>query len=195
LGALTAAHARLVIAKPAGNAVPNVVWLAAGAKAATTVRWAETCGVFAAEVAAGSDDALRIIDSVHPAVDRRVYPFYGDAFGEPAEAPRVPHRHYDVRNASPSARSFGLLQDATVDGTPRRSPVNGVVLPPGFTADFTMGAKLYVWMESGDVARGGPPQMPDNAAIIALEPERPAMEYRFDDETAAFVRAAPKASP
>jgi hypothetical protein len=195
LRALTDAQARLVIAKPAGNAVPNVVWLAWSPKAATIVRWDERYGIFAAEVPAANGAALRIIDSVHPAVDRQIYPFYDNAFAEPADAPRVPRRHYDVRNASPVARSFGLLQDATIDGTPRRSPVNAVVLPPGFTADFTIGAKLYVWMQAADIAEGVATEVPDNATIVALEPEHPAMAYRFDDETAAFVRAASEATP
>lgn len=195
LRTLTAARARLVIAKTAANRVPNVVWLALTPNAATTVRWDETCGVFAADVASGNGNALHIIDSVHPAVDRRIYPFYGNAFGEPADAPRVPRRHYDVRNASPVRRSFGLLQDATVDGATHRSPVNAVALPPGFTADFVIGAKVYVWIQAAGVAEGGAPDIPDNAAIVALEPDHPTMAYRFDDETAAFVRAAPEAAP
>jgi|SRR5947209_7330797 len=195
LRALTDACARLVIARTAGNVVPNVVWLACSPKAATTVQWAEEYGVFAAEAAMGNGNALRVIDSVHPAVDGRIYPFYGNAFGEPADAPRVPRRHYDVRNASPVTRSFGLLQDATVDGSQRRSPVNAVALPPGFTADFTMGAKLYLWTQAGDVAEGAAPEIPDNATLVALEPEHPAMAYRFDDETAAFVRAASEDAP
>jgi hypothetical protein len=195
LRALTDARARLVIAKTAANRVPNVVWLVLSPKAATTVRWDETCGIFAAEAAAGNGNALRIIDSVHPAMDRRVYPFYGSAFGEPADAPRVPQRHYDVRNASPVTSSFGLLQDATVDGTSRRSPVNAVALPPGFIADFTLGSNLYLWVQAADVAEGVAPEVPDNATIVALEREHPAMAYRFDDETAAFVRAASEAAP
>jgi len=195
LRALTDARARVVIAKPAGYGMPNVVWLAWSPKAATIVRWDETYGVFAAEVPAANGTELRIIDTVHPAVDRRIYPFYGNTFGEPADAARVPRRHYDVRNASPLARSFGLIQDATIDGTPRRSPVNAVVLPPGFTADFTMGAKLYVWMQTADIAEGVAPEVPDNATIVVLEPEHPAMAYHFDDETAAFVRAASEGTP
>jgi hypothetical protein len=193
LRALTDARARIVIAKPAGNAAPNVVWLAWSPKAATIVRWAETYGLFAAEIPAGNGTALHLIDSIHPAEDRRIYPFYGNAFGDPADGPRVPRRHYDVRNASAVPCSFGLLQSATIDGTPRRSPVNAVVLPPGFTADFTMGAKLYVWVQNTDVTDGGAPEIPDNVTIVALEPEHPTMAYRFDDETAAFVRAAPEA--
>ena len=195
LRSLTDAQSRIVIARPAGNAMPNVVWLAWSPAAATIVRWDETYGVFAAEVPATTGAALRILDTVHPAVDRRIYPFYGDTFGEPTDAPRVPRRHYDVRNASPVARSFGLLQDATIDGTPRRSPVNAVVLPPGFTADFTIGTKLYVWMQTADIAEWVAPEVPDNAAVVMLEREHPAMAYRFDDESAAFVRAASEATP
>ena len=189
LRSLTDARSRLVVARAAGNALPNVVWLAWSPAAETIVRWDDRYGVFAAEVPATNGAALRIIDSVHPAADRRIYPFYGDAFGEPVAAPRVPRQHYDVRNASPAVRSFGLLQDATVDGTVRRSPVNAVVVPPGFTADFTVAAKLYVWMQTADVAEGVAPEVPDNATIIGLEPEHPAMTYHFDAEAAAFVRA------
>jgi hypothetical protein len=187
--ALAEAGAHLVLAKSASNAKPNLAWLSWIPAAQNLVHWDETYGIYAAEAGFQNGCGPRIIDSVHPAADRRIYPFQGCAFGAPAAAPRVPHRHYDVHNTAPVALAFGLLQDAVVNGATRRSPVNAVVLPPTFTADFTAVAKLYIWTQASQPLAGVAPDVPDDATIVTLDPAHPAMAYRYDDATATFVLA------
>lgn len=187
--ALAETGAQLVLAKSAGNAKPNLAWLAWNPAPENVVRWDETYGIYAAEAAFAEGREPRMLDSVHPAADRRVYPFHGTAFGPPGDGPRVPRRHYDVRNAAPFAVAFGLLQDAVVNGTTRRSPVNAVVVPPTFTADFTAVAKLYIWSQASEPLAGAAPDVPDDATIVTLDPARPVMAYRYDETSAAFVRA------
>ncbi|MEA2719602.1 MAG: hypothetical protein QOJ39_1466 [Candidatus Eremiobacteraeota bacterium] len=187
--ALAESGATLVLAKSARNAKPNLAWLAWTPASENIVRWDETYGVYAAEAASAEGRAPRILDSVHPAADRRVYPFHGTAFGPPSDGPRVPHRHYDVRNAGPVAVAFGLLQDAVVNGATRRSPVNAVVLPPTFTADFTAVAQLYIWTHGSEPVPGAAPDVPDDATIVTLDPARPIMAYRYEETSATFVRS------
>jgi hypothetical protein len=186
---LAGAGMRLVVAKSAGNAKPNVAWLAWRPARDNVVRWAETYGLYAAEAASRNGDGARVLDRVYPAADQRIYPFGGSAFGLPAAAPRVPPRHYDVHNTTSAAVAFGLLQDATVNGTLLRRAVNAAVVPPGFTADFTTAAKLYLWTQSAHPPDGVAPDVPDEATIVTLDPAHPAMIYDYDERTATFIRA------
>jgi hypothetical protein len=179
--------ARIVIAKPAGNARPNVVWLALDPAAITTIAWEERYGVYAATHPSGNGAPIILVASVYPADDRTMYPFTGSALGPPVAAPHLPRGHYDVRNDATVPATFGLLQAATVDGRTYRGPLNATALAPGNRADFTSAPTLYVWTQSRVIGGSIAPELPRNATIITVDPSCATQRYRFVPATASFA--------
>lgn len=185
---MDAAALRIVVAKQSTTGSANVAWVAWPARRTTTVAWAETYGLYAASAALARDDRLRITATAFPAIDRAVYPFRNELFGLPVSDDGIPPRHFDVRNDSAFAATFGLLQAATVDGTPVRGPVNAAVAPPGFTADFTPLTTLRIW--AGAVGDGGTVvAVPPHASVVPYDTERRAMHVRYEAHGGRFVPA------
>ena len=202
LDALALAQAQLVVAKPAGNAVPNVAWLAWHPQRRNRVVFSETYGVYAAEIPARTGAPIEVRASIYPAADRTVYRFDGTSF-ETEPMAHLPARHYDVHNAAPIAAAAGLLQEATINGRTIRGPLTAAVLAPDVTADFTAAPKLYVWtrphVSGGSIA----PEVPHDAKVIVFDPDHTERAYRFDTDSGAFephaanrgIDAAHKRSP
>lgn len=178
------AGARIIVAKSSGTADPSLVWLTCPPAARTVVEWEELYGVYASEIPARDDSVPAILDLVYPAQAGAVYPFTSSGFAAPREA-AIPAGHYDVRNESQTAYSFGLVQQAFVDGRPVIAPVHGVTLPPGFTADFTRRAQACVWLAFAPDGGAGTGVAPPAAAFLAFGAERSA-RCRYDDATASF---------
>ena len=186
LPAFRAGAQRLIVAKSFGSSRPNVAWLAWAPLARNVVSWDESYGVYAAEIASSHGEIARVVALVQPARDGCLYAFSGDAFAAPSAAPGIVSGHYDVRNDATFTASFGLVQGALVNGTPVLSPLHGVVLPPGLTADFTRGRHVYVWAERGLASGGVIATIPPDAAVITLEAQRNTARYAYDRVAKAF---------
>ncbi len=182
----------LAVGKSAGNGPPNVVWLAWAPSGSDTIAWGDAYGVFAAHVP-GAGAPLNVLAAIHPAAERALYPFVGERFAAPGAGGRIPRRHYNVRNDAPFAAAFGLLQAATLNGAAVAAPVNAVVLPPGFTADFSAMTKLHVWVQRSPVPSGILARAPVAAAVIELDPGDAVQCYRYDVAAGAFVRRGKRA--
>jgi hypothetical protein len=192
--ALAESGIAVVIARPAGLAAPNLAWLALPAAASCTITWEPKYGLYAAQVPGRAGAHIDVIASIHPVADRTLCRFAGGEFREAPPDPKIPRRHYDVENASPSPAAFGLLQRADVDGTAVLSPVNAVVVPSGHRADFTAVDDVFVWLQqdaAGSVAITG---APPGATKIAFGSNDAVRRYRFDLAASAFVPSVP-ASP
>jgi hypothetical protein len=177
---LTAQGIRLVLAQPAGNAPPNLVWLALPPATLTTVDWTERCGLYAGDAPTHGGAAIGVRSVVYPACDGSAYAFSGTAFALLPGAQRIPHGHYDVINESPYPTTFGLLGEVAINGETVRAPVNAIMLPAGFRAGFAAAARVYVWLQ-GDLAGGHPVSMlRAGAALISFERYRTSQRCRYD---------------
>lgn len=185
LDAMRARAARIVVAKQGFSRPANVAWLAWAPSRGDIVAWRETYGLYAADAVLQSGSLVEPAAIVDPALDRATYPFRGDSFGPFRPAPRLPARHYDARNESGGAVAFGLLQWAAVNGSAFRSPVNVVVVPPGFTADFAPLENLSIWVASG-VRGGSIVRVPRTATTLDFATRRTA-HVRYDAAGARFV--------
>ena len=107
LRAMTSSGRRIVIAKHRAGSAPQVAWVAFEPTGADTIRWEESYGVYAATSSLAVGRVVRIETSVHPAKDRRIYPFGRGVLGEPSLCEAVPYRHYDVRNRSDAVTTVG----------------------------------------------------------------------------------------
>jgi hypothetical protein len=181
---------RVVVAKSLGNARPNIAWLAWAPSARNVVTWDELYAVYAAEIPSSQGTVPLIVALVQPARDALLYSFSGEAFAVPGDGPDILPGHYDVRNDAPFAASIGLAQSAVINGEPVLSPLHGVVLPPGLTADFTGGSRVYVWADSGLASGAVIAAIPREAAVVAFGAEHDAARYRYDGMTKSF-RASP----
>lgn len=178
---------RIAIARACGNAAPNVIWAAVEPSRRRVVSWDGTFGVHACAVPSGHLTPLRILATVHPARERVVYPFSGGAFAAPADGARIPTQHYNVRNDGPEALAFGLVAIAAIDGARSPSPLNAVVVPARFTADFCAGDKVYVWVQPGAAAGTIVAAIPSSAAVVSYDERRRAARLRYDEASGSFI--------
>jgi hypothetical protein len=146
LAGMKATRSRLVLAKQGTTGRPNVAWLACEPSAETTITWSETYGVYAASPGLATGRALHVTAEIYPATDRSVYSFRGAGFDRAVFEDGVLPLHYDVRNESGMAATFGLCQAATVNGVTIRGPVNAAVVPAYFVADFAPPTILRMWV-------------------------------------------------
>jgi hypothetical protein len=177
--AADAAALRWALAKPGGNALPNVVWLALPLAGRATVVWTERYGLYASHERIRDGTPVAVERELETAVDRMRYPFSGEAFGLPAEAPRTPAGHYEVVNRTAGTLTFGLLQRGEVDGAPFRGPINAVALPPGFIADFAPAPTLFVWLDPAVRSGSVVAELPRAAARLVFSAERRVHECRY----------------
>jgi hypothetical protein len=185
IGAFSATGSRIVIARHGGDGRANVAWLAWTPSGSDTVSWGESYGLFAAGPALREGSGLRIAATLDAAQDRSVYPFSGGAFGAREQTPNVPLGHYDVRNESPGAMAFGLIQTATLNGAQRCSPLNAVVVAPQLSADFIALTSVSIWVQR-DTESASIVRVPATAAVISFSADRRA-GCRYDPKSAAFV--------
>jgi hypothetical protein len=178
---------RLVLAKAALGHAPTVAWLAWDPARLNTVTWHETYGIYAADIPEHDGAPIRLRTSVYPARERSLYLYRDPAFGNPHPSERIPPGHVDVSNASASAAAFGLVQTATVNGDVVRAPVNAVVLPPAFTADFNAVTTVHVWAQAGVAGGTIVPDGQRNGRVIAFDAARPERRFRYDERTATFA--------
>ena len=187
---LAAGAQSLVIAKQTGNGDPNVAWLAWVPAARNVITWDDSFGLYASELPASHGSVPQILDFVYPARDGAAYPFAGAQFASPHDRARIPHAHYAVSNAAPFTATFGLVQSALLNGRLVCAALNAVALPPGLTADFSPGAKLYVWtegvLESGAVVSG----VPARATVIDFDRASTAAHYRYDRRKRLVLRSS-----
>jgi hypothetical protein len=189
LQALAAAQMRVAVAKQGTTGIPNIVWLALDLAPVITVRWSESYGLYAASAALSGDRILRVRAEQHPAIDRSVYSFRNDRFDEAVPDPGILPSHYDVRNASGQAATFGLLQAAIVNGGWVRAPVNAAVVPAGFTADFAPPTTLRVWALR-DVEGGSVATVPPDASTVFYNAGPTAILLRYDLGEKTFTAEA-----
>jgi hypothetical protein len=187
LAVLAAYGRRIVLARPTGKGPPNVAWLTFEPRARGTIVWDDQYGVFASRTGVRSGATVDVASRVYPATARRVYTFDGAIFAEARPEARVPPGHYDVWNAGPTATTFGLLQRASIDGVTLSTPLNAIVLPPDFTADFTPDERVFLWaqhrIETGAVLDDVPP----NAALATFDNRNRVRTYRYDLDASAFA--------
>jgi hypothetical protein len=176
----------IVIARHGADGVGNVAWLAWPPSGSDIVVWDESYGLYAATAAPRDGQLVKIAAALETARDRSVYPFDGDAFGERQRTAHIPARHYDVRNDSAGAITFGLLQPASVNGSAGGSlPRNAGVVPSSFSADFMALTRASVWTQP-DAPSGSIVQVPATAAVLALSAHRRTARCRYDRRNASF---------
>lgn len=186
LAALTGADARIVIAKHGAESSGHVAWLAWTPSGCDTLVWRESYGLYAAEAAPREGSPIVPAAVVDPALERAIYPFGEDGFRAHRPASHLPAQHYDVRNDTRSATTFGLLQWAAVNGTAVRSPLNAVVVPAGFTADFTALRTLSIWCAPG-ARSGSAERIPGTAAVVLFDERRRTARLRYDPHASGFA--------
>jgi hypothetical protein len=179
----------IVIAKATGNSPPNIAWLAIPAKERTTIAWDERYGLYASQTPLRWGAEIEVRSSIYPAVDHHVYPYAADRFNDPLYGNRVPHGHYDVRNDDPAVMTFGLLQTAWIDARAVRCPLNAVVVPENFTADFAVVPRIYVWTQRAIAACSVLTEIPGTARAIEFDGANASKSYRYDVDGTAFVEA------
>jgi hypothetical protein len=186
LRALGGHDVKLAVCKSPRGVPPSVVWLAWQPLRLNTLSWSETYGIFAAEVPDRPQEPIKPMVQIHPARQRAVYRFSGDAFAGPFRELSVPHRHYGVYNEASFAAGFGLLQSVTLNYTRLIVPVNLAVLPPGFVADFTAVDTFHLWLQRRVIGGTIITSVPSGSSLVLAETGG-VQHYRYDAEQGSFL--------
>ncbi len=182
---------RVALAKSTPGKLPSAVWLTLPLSRAVAVSWSEQYGVYAARVPSRAGEPIVPIAVLDPVDDRTVVPFLGDTFGPTVRERSVPERHFGIHNLAAFPAAFGLIQMAVIRARRFAAPLNIVVLPAGFTADFTTEADLHFWIEPRVTAGIAPATIPSDALRIRLDRDRVAKTYRYGDMATLTLRGVP----
>jgi hypothetical protein len=186
LRALTSRRHRIVTGRAGAGTVPSVVWTAVPPAVLVTITWSDTYGLFAGTVPGQGGSSIEIVASLYPARDRATYVFRDGALSDPATEPRIPKNHYDVKNATPEAAAFGLLQAVSVSGRHSLCPVKLVVLPAGAAADFVPDRHIVVWTDADAASGTVVAHVPARALVISYTSGIATQRCRYDVDADAF---------
>jgi hypothetical protein len=147
----------LVIAKPAEGNAPIIAWQAFSPFEGNTVEWEEQYGIYASNQSIENGAVLtKISQTEFPALEDKLYEFEKDAAfsGPQAEKEAVPGSFYAV-NHYPKlpTLTFGLCQDATVNGEPvPGNAISAASAPLQSKISMTPHTTVYIWVESNTVS-------------------------------------------
>ncbi|MDI1434878.1 hypothetical protein [Polyangium sorediatum] len=148
-----ASGSNIVVAKPNAGGMPNVAWLVYRPLLGNTVTWEEQYGIYASNVDIINGAQLtQMSKSEFPALDNKSYPLTAAGFFGPPSTGGSPGSYTAVNqydNLPKGYLTFGLFQDAVVDGTPALG--NAVSAAPviyNSTAVMTPFTTVYLWVQS-----------------------------------------------
>lgn len=188
-------QSRIILAKPAGNAAPNVVWLSLQPSLRRMIAWDERYGIYSAQLPSRNGAKIEASNRLAHAEDGMLYSFRGGAFDQPIQSLRIPRGHYDVSNDAPFSAVFGLEQTARVNGRAICSPVNATILHSGMRADFAPVPRIYIWIEAELDSGSIFPDVPSDATVIVFDPADATKSYRYATESSVFVPSVHRTDP
>ena len=152
---LLAAHLKITIARQVDKDAPQVIWRTFDPLEANKVTWINEYGIYASSQPKSEGGVIiTTFTDQYPAKDNVVYTLNPDGtFSESLNQPPPGAGVFAVANRIPSDRypsmNFGLEQKAIINGTQAPpSPLNAVLVPSQFDAQFIPQNILYVWMQA-----------------------------------------------
>jgi hypothetical protein len=179
LARIRAAQLRIIVARSAPAAQPNVVWESLEPFPLRTLTWRKAVhGLYAATADVIPGARVIPVALQSEAQAGYYYSFTSSAvFQGPYWDSQVAPDAYGVTNAMPYSSypqlTFGLSQVATINGTPAsEKPVTASPVLSGYLAVFPPVPMVYVWLESGVVS---------STVIARVGPGAVALDYSEGD--------------
>ena len=186
----------IIVAKPNDGEAPAVAWQSFHPFENNTLTWEEQYGIYVSSASVEHGAQLTRMSSSHvPAVEQKMYTLGGDAvFSDPPEASTGKKGSFYAENdyEEPQALTFGLFQDAMVNGqSVPGNALSAVSVPHANTATMTPHTTLYIWIES---------DVPSNTVVTEVDSHQTEAVFgdgvseislTYDDQSGEFV---PKAS-
>jgi hypothetical protein len=150
LQSLYTAGQNVVIAKPSqSESPPNVAWQVFRPMEANAVEWEENYGIYASTVAISNGAKLTKMSATpFPAAEGSLYPLGSNGYFE-APTPGKEKGSYFASNAYENNLTFGLFQDATVNGKQvMGNAISAAPVPINNVAEMTPYTTVYVWAQS-----------------------------------------------
>lgn len=192
LAAIAAAHAKVVIAKPAdkSNQKPNVAWLAFNPLENNDIAWEEIYGVYASNVAMEDGAEISKSSVVNPAVPGKVYGLLPDgAFGAPADGGTLDS--FTVLNQYANQKGYmvvGLTQDAKIGGeivTGNAISASNVLLQN--TAIITPFTTVLMWLQSKVKSNSVCTKVTSPMTEVTFGGNVTSRSFRYDAESGMFL--------
>ncbi|MES0492014.1 MAG: hypothetical protein ABUK01_18620 [Leptospirales bacterium] len=190
LGKIRAAGELVVITKTvnSGGASAPVAWVTFQPSQQNAVKWSENYQIYASNSKVQNGAQIVEVSNVKAAAGNS-YPFLNSnsfgattSSGDPA---KYTIANQDMKKAS---LTFGLAQDATVNGTQSVNPINAVSLPSNQTAVFTPIETIQVFTMANIMGSTVIDRVNSNALTVDLT-SAASQNIKYDDNLNCFVMA------
>ncbi|WP_438018264.1 hypothetical protein WMF18_03920 [Sorangium sp. So ce315] len=153
LSRLYASGSNVIVAKPNVGGTPNVAWIVYRPLIDNQMTWEENYGIYASNIDIYNGAQLTQMSKTEfPARDGKIYTFGAAGFFGPPSPGGTKGSYTAVNqydNLPKGYLTFGLFQDATVDGTLMRgSAVSAAAVIYNSTATMKPDTTIYLWIQS-----------------------------------------------
>lgn len=192
---LNTAGSNVIVAKPNGNSVPNVAWIAFRALEHNSMTWEESYGIYASntELTAAGADLYQVSQTKYPAVPGKLYDLapYGAFEGPGANAATGSYSAVNLYKNDQKYLTFGLYQNAQVNGTQSTgNAVSAAVVPYNNKAVITPYTTVYIWLASQVVSNSVITSVTSVQTIVQFGAEVTKISLQYDSGSGQFIPAS-----
>jgi hypothetical protein len=174
-----------VVSDPLGSGNLPVAWLAFSPLESNIITWEQDYSLYATTTVLQNGATIQMTSQTEgAAVEGVVYSFSEGVFtgGNPGSADT-----YNVDNQeSSNSFSFGMAQEATVNGTETMAPLNAVPVLADESVSFTPELQISVFLSSATNNGSVLSQVAGNACTFTLTSQTPTANLGFDDASNTF---------
>jgi hypothetical protein len=197
------AGSNVVVAKPSSDPnQPNVAWVVFHPLEANKMTWTEEYGIYASNTELVSGTVItQMSRSEFPAQDGKVYEFTPmGTFGPPTaggvSGSFASLNEYKDPNTKKAYLTFGLFQDAVVNGAPAKAyPVSAALVPHTFKIVMTPYTTIYLWIEAKVQSSSVLSTISSSATKVTFGGSVTDISLAYDAETGKFIPAGGAALP
>jgi hypothetical protein len=186
------AKTNIIIAKPTKGEAPTVAWQSFQPFEENTVTWEEQYGIYVSSTGITHGAHLtRMSSTAVPAMEQKLYTLEGDAvFSDPPEGTTGSPGAFCAENkfGEPQALTFGLFQDAMVNGKPvHGNALSATSVPHANIIQMTPHTTLYIWMESDVSSNTVVTEVDSHQTEATFGGETTEISLAYDDGSGMFI--------
>jgi hypothetical protein len=152
LAVIKEAKQKIIIAKPVGDEAAKVAWQTIDPFETNTISWTEEYGVYASDTNVRNGARINKVSTVDQASAGSYYTFKDNTFNPPdKQEPNLGTDQYGIHNLLSYDNykycTFGLMQQAIVNGKKSMRALNASMVLSHQRATFTPFTNVYVWLD------------------------------------------------
>lgn len=183
LSAILNAGQRVTLVKSVGSSPSNVAWVSFQPFKSNTVTWTANYVIYGTPASIRPGTAIAMTSRTGVAREGVLYTFTEGQF---TPAPGGAPGWYGVQNNQANGISFGLAQQARINGTAALAPLNAVPVLMNEQAMFQVVERVSVCLTSFENNGVVISSVAGNALAVALTSANPSAALAFHDATNSF---------